>query len=65
MQWVVSADEVEKRLLSGEWTEMTDLEIDQFLATPELCEVDANGSLQERNTCHSPGQIFEIESEID
>ena len=60
MQWVVSADEVERRLLSGEWTEMTDLEIDQFLATPGLCEVDANGWLQENE-----GDVPELVEEME
>ena len=60
MQWVVSAYEVERRLLSGEWTEMTDLEIYQFLATPGLCEVDANESLQERR-----GDIPELVEEME
>ena len=39
---------------------MTDLEIDQFLATPGLCEVDANGSLQERK-----GDIPELVEEME
>ena len=46
---MVSADEVERKLLSEEWTEMTDWEVDQFLATPGLCTIDANESLQELN----------------
>ena len=43
---MVSANETEKKLLSEEWTEMTELEVEQFLATPGLCTVDANESSQ-------------------
>ena len=43
---MVSADEIEKKLLSEEWTEMTELEVEQFLATPGLCTVDLNESSQ-------------------
>ena len=57
---MVSADEVERRLLSGEWTEMTDLEVDQLLATPGLCAVDANESIQELN-----GDIPDIVEEME
>ena len=60
VQWVVSADELEKRILSGEWTKMTDLEIDQFLATPELSEVDTNGSLQDQE-----GDVPELVEEME
>ena len=57
---MVSADEVERKLLSEEWTEMTDLEVDQFLSTPGLCAVDANESLQELN-----GDIPEIVEKME
>ena len=60
VQWVVSADKLEKRILSGEWTKMTDLEIDQFLATPELSEVDTNGSLQDQE-----GDVPELVEEME
>ena len=48
VQWVISADELEKKILSGAWTKLTDLEIDQFLATPELGKVDTSGTLPDQ-----------------
>jgi len=36
---------LEKKILSGEWTKLTDLEIDQFLAAPEIGEVNTSGTL--------------------
>ena len=48
VHWVISADELEKKILSGEWTKLTDLEIDQFLAAPEIGEVNTSGTLPDQ-----------------
>ena len=43
IHWVISADELEDKILSGEWTKLTELEIDQFLTAPEIGEVNTSG----------------------
>ena len=48
VHWLISADQLEKKVLSGEWTKLTDLEIDQFLAAPEIGEVNTSGTLPDQ-----------------
>ena len=43
----MSEDVIEDKLLSDEWTKMSESDVEIFLATPGLCVVEANETLQE------------------
>ena len=46
MQWEVSENVLEEKLLSDEWAKMSETDVDVFLATPGLGVVEAKETLQ-------------------
>ena len=46
MQWKVSENVIEEKLLSDEWTKMSESDVEIFLATPGLGVVEAKETLQ-------------------